>query len=137
MRTHYIPQRSVPPVSGALNVTADPISPHTVVITAHGEVDMATSPLLQAHLHEWIHRPGPALIVDLTGVRFFGAAGVTALVRAAASARTAGVDFLVVAAGRAVLLPLRITGLRDALVLCPTLSQALERCGAAGVGHPL
>jgi anti-anti-sigma factor len=120
-----------------LSVTADLVSPHTVVITARGDVDMATSPLLQARLHEWIRRPGPALVVDLTGVRFFGAAGVTVLVRAAESAKTAGVEFLVVAAGRVVLLPLRITGLRDALVLCPTLSQALERCAAAGSPPPL
>ncbi|WNV84827.1 STAS domain-containing protein [Umezawaea sp. Da 62-37] len=108
----------------------DSTHPHTVVVTARGDVDMATSPLLQSHLDEWIRCSGPDLVVDLTGVRHFGSAGVTVLVRAAASAKTAGVEFLVVAGGRVVLRPLRIIGVHDAFGVYPTISQTLERaCG--------
>ena len=64
------------------------------------------------------------LIIDLTGVQFLGSAGIDVLVRAhhLAGSRTA---VRVVAAERATLLPLRITGLDTTMAIFPTVEQAL------------
>ncbi|MEO6086354.1 MAG: STAS domain-containing protein [Umezawaea sp.] len=134
MLTHHSPEHAAFPALESLSVTADLSDTRTVVITARGEVDRETSPLLQTRLCEWIRRSGPDLVVDLLDVRHFGAAGITVLLRAAASAETAGVEFLVVATGRAVLMPLRVTGLLDAFGLHPTVSHALRHI--AGALHP-
>jgi anti-anti-sigma factor len=95
------------------------------VITVRGEVDLNTCPLLSDRLHRVIHRSGPDLIVDLTGVQFFGAAGVAVLVDVRSAAVTAEVGFRVVANTRAVLLPLSITGTDCLFDVFPDLLQAM------------
>ncbi|WNV84779.1 STAS domain-containing protein [Umezawaea sp. Da 62-37] len=114
-----------------LSITADIAGSNTVVITARGDVDQSTSPLLVTHLRERIHQAGPNLVVDLTHVRHFGAAGITALVHARTMAAAAGVD-LVVVVSRVVLMSLGITRMESAFDLYSTLSDALGRPGLAG-----
>ncbi|WP_443216898.1 STAS domain-containing protein [Saccharothrix sp. ALI-22-I] len=81
-----------------------------MVLTARGEVDMASAPYLRDRLQGEIHHAGPDLIANLNDVSFFGAAGLDVLadVREAASLAESG--FCVVARTRKILMPLRVTG---------------------------
>lgn len=112
-----------------LTATAHPIPTGVIVITVCGEVDLSTAPRVQdvllAHL-----RPAPAaLIVDLTDVGFFGAAGLTTLITAQQAATAAGVGFGVIADSRPVLLPVTLTGLGSTLNIHADLAQALLHLG--------
>jgi anti-anti-sigma factor len=113
------------PVDELLIVTPHSARPDTVVITVSGEVDMSTGPLLRDRLYEQVHCSGPDLVVDLTGVRYFGVAGLTVLMDVRLVTVSAEIRFRVVAATRVVLLPLRLTGLDTVFDVYPDLSQAL------------
>lgn len=108
--------------------TAVSHSSRTVTGTPRSPARAATQP---ARLHERIHHLGQDLIVDLARIRHFGAAGITALMHARATAGEAGVNVVVAAASRMVLRSLRITGMESVFDLYPTLSDALERSGSA------
>ncbi|WP_103349190.1 STAS domain-containing protein [Amycolatopsis sp. CA-128772] len=70
-------------------------SADAVVVEITGEVDLCTVARLAAVLDEHVRaRPG-VLRVDLGQVRFFGAAGIGALLQAARHAEAAGVHLVV------------------------------------------
>jgi len=95
-----------------------------VVVTVTGDVDMAPacSPREEV-LDRLDHRPS-ALVVDLTGVTFFGSPGISALVAASRRAERLGVPFAVVADHRAVLRPLHVTGVAETLDVYATRAAA-------------
>jgi anti-sigma B factor antagonist len=97
-----------------LTVTARTVPPDAVVLEVRGEVDLSTTPFLQnallAHLHDAATRV-TRVAVDLTGVSFLSAAGLTVLVNVKQAAVAAGSSLCLVACTRVVLLPLTITGL--------------------------
>lgn len=95
-----------------------------VVLAVHGEADPTTCPLLRDQLVAHV-RSARHLIVDLGGVSFFGAAGLTVLVVAREAALLAGCRLCVVAHTRQVRLPLMITGLDDVFDLHLDLASAL------------
>jgi anti-sigma B factor antagonist len=109
---------------GLMTVASRVILSGAVVVVVHGEVDRATCPLLQdrliAHVRSTHH-----LIVDLGGVSFFGAAGLTVLVVVREAALLANCRPCVVARTRSVRQPLTITGLADVLDLHSDLASAL------------
>jgi anti-sigma B factor antagonist len=117
-----------------LTVTAHPVPPSAVMITVRGEVDLVTSPLLRDRLLAHLHDTAPQVIVDLTRVGFFGAAGLTALLTARAAAMAAGIRLCVVAHTRPVLLPLAVAGQDGVFDIYPDLAQALLRSGAGPDG---
>ena len=110
--------------SGAalLTVTAKAIWSGAVVISVRGEVDRCTSPLLQDAVLAQLRPAGPSLVIDLTEVGFFGAAGLTVLVTVRQAAVAADVRLRVVARTRVVLLPLTITGLDRMFDIYPELA---------------
>jgi anti-anti-sigma factor len=59
------------------------------VVTAEGDIDLDSAPLLRAGLLQTLHS-WPRVICDLNKVTFFGAAGVTVLAEAQNYARTTG-----------------------------------------------
>jgi len=95
-----------------------------VVVAASGEVDLLTVRRLQESMRRALEGVPRILVVDLTGVSFFGSAGLAVLAefRQVAGDRT---ELRVVAAGP-VLRPLRLTGLTDLFAVYPTLDDALE-----------
>jgi anti-anti-sigma factor len=99
-----------------------------------GEVDMLTSTQLTDHLLPHVRGTVPYVIVDLSGVGFFAAAGLTVLVNARDAAMTAGVTLCLVASTRPVLLPLTITGLDSLFDISPDLTHALLRAGCGPDG---
>jgi anti-sigma B factor antagonist len=97
-----------------------------LVVSVRGEVDRLTVPRLVEELAAaWQARPA-ALVLDLSGVSFLGAAGLRVL---AAAARE-DPDLHVVATTRAVRRPVEVTGMTDLLSMHPDRERALA--AAAG-----
>jgi anti-anti-sigma factor len=99
-----------------------------IVVQASGEVDMSTAPRLGSALRAGCaaaRPPGP-LVIDLTGIRFFSAAGLTQLVDIRRNCREREVTLRVVATHRSVLLPMRITGVDVLFDIAPTLAAAIR-----------
>lgn len=112
-----------------LTVTVSPVLPGVVVLAVRGEVDPSTSRELQDRLLAHVRSTGPPLIIDLTGVTFLCAAGLTVLVAVWDAAAALGVRLCVVARTRAVLRPMRITVLDEVLDVHPDIAGALRRLG--------
>jgi anti-anti-sigma factor len=117
------------PASELLTIAVYPAAPAVVVVAVCGEVDLYTAPRLQDGLLVHLYPGAPQLIVDLTGVDFFGAVGLTVLVAVKEAAMAAGIRLFVVANTRPVLLPLTITGLDRVFDLYPDLPHALRSSG--------
>ena len=86
-----------------------------VVAAVRGELDAAGNPLLQATLLKALRQADRVLTIDLSGVTFFGSAGVTALVWVSQHTEAAGKHVRVVATSRIVTGPLELTGLLERL----------------------
>jgi len=86
-----------------------------VVAQVRGALDAAGNPLLQQTLLGALRRAGRLLTVDLSGVTFFGSAGVTALVWLSQHPEAEGKHVAVVATSRIVTGPLELTGLLERL----------------------
>ena len=85
--------------------------PGQVLALVRGELDAAGNPLLQQTLLRALRRARRLLTIDLSGVTFFGSAGVTALVWLSQHPEAAGKHVTVVATSRIVTGPLELTGL--------------------------
>ncbi|GAA4658571.1 MULTISPECIES: STAS domain-containing protein [Amycolatopsis] len=85
-----------------------------LVVSVSGEVDAGSSPRLQegiAAAHAADEPPSPTLVLDLDRVEFLDSAGLAVLVETASDCHKAGQELRLVATGRAVLNPLKLTGL--------------------------
>ena len=94
---------------------ADGPQPGQVLASVRGELDAAGNPLFQQTLLRALRRAERLLTSDLSGVTFFGSAGVTALVWLSQHPEAAGKHVTVVATSRIVTGPLELTGLLDRL----------------------
>jgi anti-sigma B factor antagonist len=92
---------------------AEGTEPGQVIATVRGELDAAGNPLLQATLLKALRQAPRLLTIDLSGVTFFGSAGVTALVWVSQHREAAGKHVRVVATSRIVTGPLELTGLLE------------------------
>jgi anti-sigma B factor antagonist len=128
------PQPHLHPTRQLLIVTAHPAPPAAIVLTVRGEVDMLTSTQLTDHLFPHVRDTVSHVIVDLTAVSFFTAAGLTVLINAQQAAMAAGITLCLVASTRPVLLPLRITGLDGMFDISPDLTHALLSAGCGPDG---
>jgi anti-sigma B factor antagonist len=85
-------------------------------LTAVGEVDSSSAPLLKQHLEALLDGGGTAeLTVDLDGVTFLDSAGLCVLAAAHRHAVKRGIRLRVLASARAVIRPMQITGLWELL----------------------
>jgi anti-sigma B factor antagonist len=62
-------------------------SPEGAILTANGRITIDTSPALRDQLVAILHRPVPALTIDLIGVPYIDASGLATLVEALKFAR--------------------------------------------------
>ncbi|ANZ40255.1 hypothetical protein BBK82_33710 [Lentzea guizhouensis] len=98
-----------------------------VVVRAFGELDQDSVAQLSNELEVALAMatsPFP-VVADLSGVTFFGSAGLNELLVRQRQARSARVPFRVVAAHRIVLRPIEASGLEQVLELYPDVDQAL------------
>lgn len=100
------------------------------VLTVDGEVDMRTAPVLADEVGRHFQADGRRpLVFDLSGVGFFGSAGLAVLAEAQNRAIEHGTEVWVVAPSRTVSRPLQITGLDALLNVVPDLPAALRAVG--------
>lgn len=81
---------------GGLQITAQ-AQGSTEVLSAEGEVDVATTAVLAAAIGDAISRAPRIVVVDVSAVALFAAAGVSTLVDADEHARAAGCQLIVIA----------------------------------------
>lgn len=131
---HPAPVATPHPTERLLTVTAHSALPATTVLTVRGEVDAFTSPYLTDQLLPHVRGAVAHVIVDLTGVTFFSAAGLTVLLTAGQAAVTAGVTLRLVASTRPVLRPLMLTGLDGRFDISADVTSVLSRAGSGPDG---
>src|SRR5439155_22639203 len=104
-----------------------------VVLDVVGEVDAFTAPLLRACLRTQLSRPGlRELVLDVGGVEFLGAAGVSLIFEVARRCRRRGLRFRLLTRGRSdVLLPLRMAGVLHGLEVDSEVAAPLPLAGSA------
>jgi anti-sigma B factor antagonist len=89
-------------------------APH-VRLTAAGEVDSSSAPVLRQHLETVLDTDVTEITVDLGRVSFLDSAGLCVLAAAYRRAVAQDVRMRVLASSRAVIRPMQITGLFDLL----------------------
>jgi anti-sigma B factor antagonist len=85
-----------------------------------GQVDAFTAPLLRSSIADQLEGRPRELVLDLSAVDFLGSAGLAALVETLKSAADRDVALRLIATGRAVIRPLRSTGLIDLFTVTDT-----------------
>jgi anti-sigma B factor antagonist len=105
------------PLSGDLIAISVATTGDATRLTAAGEIDCSSAPRLTDELNRVLDAGTRELTVDLAGVTFLDSAGLCALAAAHRRAVAEGVALRVLAASRAVIRPLQITGLWDLLAV--------------------
>ncbi|SEQ61318.1 STAS domain-containing protein [Lentzea albida] len=121
----------MPDPTALASVAVDRIASDVVVLHVSGELDTTSSGELTGPLETHVVQGLRAVLVDLGGVRFLGSAGLEALVLGQQRASRAGVEFVVVASGRAALRPIEATGLDTVFTILGSLEEAVARYSGA------
>jgi len=100
------------------------------VVSAHGEIDVATAPeLRQAIVEVASAGPGP-LVIDLTDVDFLDSTGLGVLVSGLKRFRTMGTDVILVIASNRIMKVFEITGLTQVFHIHTTREAAIAAARA-------
>jgi anti-sigma B factor antagonist len=97
----------------------------TVVLIASGELDLASSPVLDEQLRRIGESDVELVIVDLRKLEFIDSSGLTVLVKASQRAEEAGKRFALVKGGQQVERLLNLTGVADRLTVVDTPEELL------------
>ena len=103
--------------------------PGVAVLEVIGEIDLAEADAIRGRMTELLDRPRPLrAVLDLSGVGYLGSHGLTAVARSSCAAGVAGVPLSGVTGphNRAVIRPVRMTGLDQVIVWYPDLGTALD-----------
>lgn len=122
-----------PPTSELVTIDVSLTGP-AVVVTAAGEIDSTSAPVLRHHLDTLLDGGGiRELTIDLGHVTFLDSAGLCVLATAHRRAVSEDVQMRVLASSRAVIRPLQITGLWQLLQAeqVPSDDRLSESAGAA------
>ena len=103
-----------PRTSELVTIDVSAAGPATVV-TAAGEIDSTSAPVLRQHLDALLDGDVGELTVDLRQVSFLDSAGLCVLATAHRRAVRQDVRMRVLASSRAVIRPMQITGLWELL----------------------
>ena len=102
---------SVDPSTSDLVTITVSTSDTVVRVAAAGEIDSTSAPVLREHLGTVLDSGAQEFVVDLVQVSFLDSAGLCVLAAAHRRAGECGIRMRVLAASRAVIRPLQITGL--------------------------
>ncbi|WP_324197628.1 STAS domain-containing protein [Nocardia abscessus] len=94
----------------------------TVVVTVHGEIDMASAPHLQSALDEALRDAPAAVVVDMSNVGFLGSAGLSVLLAASEATGSGGLRVVPSDAARR---PIEVTALDRLLTVFDSVEAAL------------
>jgi anti-sigma B factor antagonist len=124
-RIRGYPDQMLSPIS----VEIDTGHPHALVLRVSGEVDISTVGTITRGFTSMLstRRAGQdLLIIDVSGVGFFGSSGVAALVECQHAAENEALQLRLSGSSSAVLRPLEGTGLIRCFDWYPTLEAALD-----------
>jgi anti-sigma B factor antagonist len=96
------------------------------IVSAKGEIDIATAPALREQLEAAIDRRPDLVVVDLQGVSFMDSTALGVLVGALKRSREADGTMRIVVADARVLKVFEITGLTEVFSIFPTIREAVE-----------
>ena len=114
-------------MSQSANVTTSGPDDQTQVLSVRGELDLATADGLYRQGRAAIGCRARLLLLDLAGLSFCDACGLSAFVRIANEAEAAGCRYGLVAPPPLVVKMLRITGLHARLPVFATIEEARHR----------
>jgi anti-anti-sigma factor len=109
--------------------------PEATIIALRGEIDSANIDHLTSYIRGFICT-GPALILDLSGVKFIGVAAFRALVAAGEECAQADQQWVLVNS-EAMQLLLRASGCEHRLPVVNSLSEALRQIPGTHAGYSL
>lgn len=96
------------------------------VLKPHGDIDMASSPLLRSRLQEAESSSAKRLVVDLSGVSYMDSSGVATLVEAMQVARRGGQQLILFGMQDRVRSIFEIAKLDSVFTIVESLPEALE-----------
>jgi anti-anti-sigma factor len=117
-------------VSWSVNGTTAGPDDRTQILRVRGELDLATADSLYRRGRTAIGRQPRLLLLDLTGLSFCDASGLSAFVRIANEAEAADCGYGLIAPQPLVAKMLRITGLHQRLQVFATSDEARLRLTA-------
>jgi anti-sigma B factor antagonist len=103
-----------PTAEDLVSLAVSGVAPH-IRLTASGEIDSASAPVVRKYLDAVLEGEVQEFTVDLGGVTFLDSAGLCVLAAAHRRALERDVRMRVLASSRAVIRPLQITGLWELL----------------------
>lgn len=113
-------------VSPMASATVDAVGPVRVVHVS-GEIDMTSRAAVERVLTRTVDDHPTAVVVDLSGVTFFGSSGLQMLAEARARASANAVTLRLVASTSRVLRPLEITGMSMVFPVYASVAEAVSR----------
>lgn len=109
--------------STEIGIRLEPLNTECMVIHVSGEVDIVAAPVLRRCLDEQLTKVR-SLVLDLTEIGFFGAAGLSLLMSAAARVEQHGVRWALICP-HVVLRPLEVADLDESLPIYPNRQEAM------------
>jgi len=101
------------------------------VVALRGELDLASTPTVAAHLIAAATAWGPSIIVDLAGLEYIGYSGLGVLVRVRKWTRENGGDLTLAAPQQQVRRILQASGLINVFAVYPSIELAMVGPGPA------
>ena len=104
-------------------------------IELHGELDITAVVFIENAVLDLIDRAADRVVVDFADASFVDSKAIEALMRAARSARAAGVEPAATGATGPLVRVLDVCGLDRAMPVCATRAEALAATGAPGASE--
>ncbi len=101
------------------------------LLEVHGEVDLATSPMLREHLRDLLEDPPRAVVVDLADVPFLDSTGLGVLVAAYKRAAALGVPLSLARPRRIVANALTLVRIDTVIPVHATIEDAVREAEGA------
>jgi anti-sigma B factor antagonist len=95
-----------------------------VLLTATGEIDLASAPMLETEINAILDSGKGLLVIDLIGVTFLDSTGLRSLLATHTKLEEAGSKLALVVAGGPVMRLFNVTGIESALNIYPSVDAA-------------
>jgi anti-sigma B factor antagonist len=110
-------------VGNQLAIERSDASDH-VILTATGEIDLASAPLLESEINASLDSGVGLLVIDLIGVTFLDSTGLRSLLATHTKLEEAGSKLALVVTGGPVMRLFDVTGIESALNIYPSVAAA-------------